>query len=308
MGKADDLTKQYIRQNDRFADICNFYLFDGEQIVNPEELQEQDTTELEVILGRGKSASVQKLRDVLKKTVLKKNGKTMYMIVGIENQSDIHYAMVIKNMVYDAINYASQVEKIAEVHRKAKDVKGAEFLSGFAKTDKLLPVVTITIYWNSGKWDGPRTLHEMLEVTDERITKYVSDYKLNLIVPEEIEDFSKFATELKSVFGFVGSSDDKNDLKTFCYNETSVEISCEAANLLNECFDAHINTENPKGGKVIMCKGLEDWAKESREEGVVSGFVSACREFGKADEEIIKLLIEKFSLTKEEAIAKLTIN
>ena len=135
MGKADDLTKQYIRQNDRFADICNFYLFDGEQIIKPEELQEQDATELEVILGDGKSASVQKLRDVLKKTVLKKSGKTMYMIVGIENQSDIHYAMVIKNMVYDAINYASQVEKIAGVHRKAKDVKGAEFLSGFAKTD-----------------------------------------------------------------------------------------------------------------------------------------------------------------------------
>ena len=102
--------------------------------------------------------------------------------------------------------------------------------------------------------------------------------------------------------------DDKNDLKTFCYNETSVEISCEAANLLNECFDAHIKTENSKGGKVKLCKGLEDWANESRAEGSIIGFISACREFGKADEEIIKLLIEKFSLTKEEAIAKLTIN
>ncbi len=249
-----------------------------------------------------------RIRDVLKKTVLKKSGKTMYMIVGIENQSDIHYAMVIKNMVYDAINYASQAEKIAGVHRKARDVKGAEFLSGFAKTDKILPVVTITIYWNSGKWDGPRTLHEMFDIVDERITKYVSDYKLNLIVPDEIEDFTKFATELKNVFEFVGISNDKNELKQFCKNEIGTEISYEAANLLNECFDAHIKTENSKGGKVKLCKGIEDWANESREEGTIIGFISACREFGKTDDEIMNLLIEKFSLTKEDAIAKLTNN
>ena len=291
MGKADDLTKQYIRQNDRFADICNFYLFDGEQIVKPEELQEQDVTELEVIFGDGKSASVQKLRDVLKKTVLKKSGKTMYMIVGIENQSDIHYAMVIKNMVYDAINYASQAEMIAKVHRKARDVKGAEFLSGFAKTDKLIPVVTITIYWNSGAWDGPRTLHEMFEVVDERITKYISDYKLNLIVPDEIEDFSKFTTELKNVFEFVGISNNKNELRQFCKNEIGTEISCEAANFLNECFDAHIKTDNSKGGKVKMCKGLEDWANESRAEGraealaslVIDGVISKEEAANRAD-------------------------
>jgi len=193
--------------------------------------------------------------------------------------------------VYDAINYASQAEMIAKVHRKARDVKGAEFLSGFAKTDKLIPVVTITIYWNSGAWDGPRTLHEMFEVVDERITKYISDYKLNLIVPDEIEDFSKFTTELKNVFEFVGISNDKNELRQFCKNEIGTEISCEAANFLNECFDAHIKTDNSKGGKVKMCKGLEDWANESRAEGraealaslVIDGVISKEEAANRAD-------------------------
>lgn len=293
MGKADDLTKQYIRQNDRFADICNFYLFDGEQVIDSTELQEQDTTELEVILGDGKSASVQKLRDVLKKVVLKHDEMAVYMIVGIENQHDIHYAMIIKNMVYDALNYASQVEKIASGHKGAKDVKGAEFLSGFAKTDKLLPVVTITIYWNSGAWDGPRTLHELFEVDDERITRYVADYKLNLIVPDEIEDFSKFTTELKSILEFVGISNDKNELRAFCKNSFNAEISCEAANLLNECFDAHIEMDISKGGKVKMCKGLEDWANESRAEGRAEGRAEA----------FASLVIEGV-FTKEEAASR----
>ena len=301
MGKADDLTKNYIRQNDKFADICNFYLFNGRQLVNPDELEEQDTTELEVILGDGKSASVQKLRDVLKKTVIKSDGKAMYMIVGVENQHDIHYAMTIKNMVYDALNYASQVEKIAKHHRDAKDLKGVEFLSGFAKTDRLIPVVTITIYWNSGEWDGPRTLHEMFEVENEEILQYVSDYKLNIIVPDEIEDFSKFATELKSVFEIVGVSDDKNEFVHFCKNSINTEISFEAANLLDECLGTHFSAVGVEGGSVKVCKAVEELTQESEAIGsaktlatlVVDGVISkeeAAKRAGMSMEEFEKFL------------------
>ena len=299
MGVIDDLTKKYIEQNDRFADVCNFYLFNGKQVINPNELIEQDVTELEVILGDGKSASVQKLRDILKKTVLKYDGKAVYMIVGIENQHDIHYAMVVKNMVYDALNYASQVEKIAKEHREAKDVKGAEFLSGFTKTDKLLPVVTITIYWNSGKWDGPRSLHEMLDVSNEEILQYVSDYKLNLIVPDEIEDFSKFVTELKSVFEIVGVSDDKNEFIQYCKNSLNTEISFEAANLLNECLGTCFNTTS-KGGLIKVCKAVEEITQESKAEVLASlvndgviGKEEAAERSGLSVEEFEKFLVAK---------------
>lgn len=114
-------------------------------------------------------------------------------------------------MVYDALNYAGQVEKITGRHRKSKDLRGAEFLSGFAKRDRLVPVVTITIYWKSGGWDGARSLHEMFSVKDRRILNYVPDYQLNLIVPDEIEDFTRFETELGNVMHFISCSDDKED-------------------------------------------------------------------------------------------------
>jgi len=54
------------------------------------------------------------------------------------------------------------------------------------KNDMLHLVVTLTIFWNYGKWNGARSLHEMFRVQDKSILDYVSDYKLNLIVPEEI--------------------------------------------------------------------------------------------------------------------------
>ena len=44
------------------------------------------------------------------------------------------------------------------------------------------------------------------------------------------------------------------------------------------------------------------------ESGMETGFIKACREFGKSNDEIIHLLIEKFSLTKEEATEKVTNN
>ena len=238
----DIIEKKYISQNKIFADLCNYHLFAGRQIITPDKLQEQDATELGVLFEKDKSATVQKMRDILKKCTVKISDDVMYMIIGVENQSDIHYAMAVKNMVYDALNYANQVEKISKKHRKNKDLKGAEFLSGFAKTDKINPVITITVYWKAGKWDGPRSLYDMFDEKHGELLNYVPNYKLNLIVPDEIEDFARFDTELGSVMKFISCSEDKEELKALFsdYGNNDI-ISFEAANLLNECFDAGIN-------------------------------------------------------------------
>ena len=46
MGERNVQTKAFISQNERFADLCNFYLFDGKEVVRAEDLYEQDVTEL----------------------------------------------------------------------------------------------------------------------------------------------------------------------------------------------------------------------------------------------------------------------
>ena len=35
MGKKDVLTKQYLAQNDVFADAFNYFLFKGKQVIKP---------------------------------------------------------------------------------------------------------------------------------------------------------------------------------------------------------------------------------------------------------------------------------
>ena len=154
MGEPNVVTKKYMQDNARFADACNYYLFHGEPVIKPESLTERDVTELALPKGLNDKAAIEKIRDVLKSCCIKTADGVTYFIVGIENQADIHYAMVVRNMLYDALNYSSQVEACAKRHRREKDVSGAEFLSGFAKTDSLHTVVTLTIYWNYGIWEG----------------------------------------------------------------------------------------------------------------------------------------------------------
>lgn len=76
-----------------------------------------------------------------------------YVIYGLELQSAIHFAMPVRNMLYDAIQYANQVERTAKVHRKNKDKADTndEFLSGFYKEDMINIVTGSELEYETGK-------------------------------------------------------------------------------------------------------------------------------------------------------------
>ena len=163
MGKHDTVTKEYMSDNDIFADIFNYFLYDGEQRMKGEGLKELDSAELGIVLENDTGDAVQKYRDILRQCVMKGDGKTSYVLLGLENQTDIHYAMPVRSMLYDALHCASQVSEIAREHReKGTYGSSGEFLSGFHKSDRLWPVQTLVVYFGSMRWDGPRSLQEML--------------------------------------------------------------------------------------------------------------------------------------------------
>ena len=166
MGKKDTQTKKFMSDPKHFADAFNSSVFKGRQVVKADSLslQEMDPTELGIVITDDAKDIAQKVRDVLKKSIIMNDGKTAYLILGIENQSEVHYAMPVKNLIYDALNYGQQVNRIAALHRKEKDVKtGAEYLSGFCKTDKIMPIITLTVYFGAKEWDAPRCLKELVQ-------------------------------------------------------------------------------------------------------------------------------------------------
>ncbi len=55
MGKADTITKDYMRRPDVFADVFNQFLYHGRQMILPDRLAELDTTEIAVPYGTGQT-------------------------------------------------------------------------------------------------------------------------------------------------------------------------------------------------------------------------------------------------------------
>ncbi len=269
MSQKDTLTKQYLGQNSVFADAFNYYLFNGKQVIKPGDLKEQNPAEIAIIRKMGRAFPNQKYRDVLKLCTIRHSEYATFVLLGVEVQSDIHYAMPVRDYLYDALNYAAQVEEIRKRHAKYKDLKDSrEFLSGFAKTDKLLPVITLCVCFDKTTWDGTRSLYELFDKMDPRIEGYVNDYKLNLITPQENTDFSKFASELGIVFEFIQKSDDKERLRDIIQSQEKYHhIDVTTVDLINTYTATHISTETSEGGKVDMCKAIQEMIEDGREEG-----------------------------------------
>lgn len=59
LGVKDTVTTKYMRQNKIFADAFNYFVFGGEQVINPDSLEELDTREIDVPYGGEKARSNQ---------------------------------------------------------------------------------------------------------------------------------------------------------------------------------------------------------------------------------------------------------
>lgn len=149
MGKKDIIQKLYTEDNRIFADIVNFMLYDGREVICPEDLEELSCEQVMLAEredfhaekeknGKHRSAKyigLQRYRDVQKRLVIRQAKDTVYVLICLENQSEVHYAMPIRNMLNDALNYARQVETLSKQHfLKAKDLKTGSFEADISQT------------------------------------------------------------------------------------------------------------------------------------------------------------------------------
>ena len=123
MSIQDTATKQYVSEAEVFADAFNYLIYDGEQVIKPEQLTDMDTTQYVIPYHedeKGKPEAAQKYRDTLKTLAVKTDDRYTYLVLGIENQSHVHYAMPVRNMLYDSMQYSNQVETARKSHKQAK--------------------------------------------------------------------------------------------------------------------------------------------------------------------------------------------
>ena len=99
MGKEDVHESDHLENTEIFADLIKGVLYQGEQVVKPEELVEQDG-ELRSILGEHTKKMI---RDKVKLW----NG-TALAVFAVENQTKVDYHMVLRAMLTESMAYDRQ--------------------------------------------------------------------------------------------------------------------------------------------------------------------------------------------------------
>ena len=273
MGAVDIASRAYLAQPERFADVCNYLIYDGQQVVCPEELRHLDSAGVVPPHGKGRQGVREGRRDLLRLWEAKCDDHAVYAILGVESQLKVHRAMPVRCMLYDAMAYADQVARIARENRTAGKVRGNDYLSGIGPDDRLLPVVTLVVYFGPDKWDAPLSLGELLAEHDGRLLQYAQDYRMGLIAPAQLkeDDFDKFVTDLGMVLEYVKYSRDRQALDKLVHEDGRFRnMSVDGAELLNLVTGSNLRLTEEEG-RVDMCKAIDDMRRESIEQGIEQG-------------------------------------
>ena len=288
MGEKDITEKILEDHNDVFADIINGLLFDGVQEIKPEDL-ENTTVHAQYKAEDDKVHELE--RDIAKYW---KEEKVELAICGIENQSKVEKHMPFRIIGYDGAAYRNQLQQ---------------------ERRKMLPVVTIVLYFGTDRhWSSRKKIKELMEIP-RCLDTYVNDYQMHVFEVAWLteEQISHFRSDFKVVANFFVQ---KRKNKDYIPDDpTEIRHVDEVLKLLKVMTGDRRYEEifRKKKGVRSMCdvaerlekmgiaKGIEIGRSEGKMEGEIKGkmlvYKNLCREgFGEEEARRLTELPEDMSL------------
>ena len=268
MGKNDVALGAYFSDPQIFADLFNAWMYGGKQVIDPGSLMTEDSVQPRPEYAR----PYKHVRDVVK--MYQKDGVQL-VLLGIENQEQVDYSAPVRIMQFDGADYQNQVRRTEEENRKRLELKTG--LPAFFREDRIVPVITLILYFGEEEWDRPVRLHDMLAFPekDSTIRSLVPDYPIHVISVRRNGsagmDISLLHTELRQVFGFLQLQEDKEGLKRYVEENRPVfsRLSSNAALFL--AASAHetrlLKGLNREEEHYDMCRALDEWYADGVSEG-----------------------------------------
>lgn len=153
MGQKDITEKLLTDYNDVFADIVNGLLFEGKELIHPEDL----TSAQPISQYKAENGEIHEQERDLAKYWSK--AKLKIALFGLENQSSVDETMPFRVIGYDGASYRSQL---------------------LNEKKEITPVITLVLYFGTEKhWDKPKNLKSLLDIPDY-LEPYVNDYKIHV--------------------------------------------------------------------------------------------------------------------------------
>ncbi len=303
--KPDVILKNYWSSNERFADLFNAVLFQGKIMIHPEELEEEDTEVSTVMEHREYAETIQASRDMIKIQKKSSVSGVRLVLLGMENQEHVHYAMPLRVMGYDYAAYKKQYNHNAGRYRVTKGLKEDEYLSRMRKSDRFIPVITVVMYYGEREWDGAKSLHEMLNIP-KGMKRFVNDYKM-LLVEASCSNLVFHNVNNKNLFCLLKIMLDQNSSSKVIRNK-AIEYSREhkvekdviltAASAANCKLDAGVLEEKGEG---TMYRVFEETREEGKIEGKAEEIVEMGMEFGLSVSDILERLQNKLDISQQKA-------
>lgn len=317
MGKVNDVMRHFLSDNERFADLFNGIFFHGQQVILAGDLSEasEQYTEHEMSSQLDVGRRSMRIRDI------KKHLKTgpFLRILAVENQNLVDYSMPFRCLQYDVMEYGQQLALLRKENEKAGSyLSMAEKFCKIKKTDKLTPVYTLCLYHGEEKWDGPRTLGEMMDFgeSEDKMASLFADYPMKLYCINESDDFTVFHSEIKALFQAMSYRADKAGMRKLLQEDLSYrhlsEDTVETLAVMLNIPGIWKNRErymqkNAEKEDYNMCLAIQEWKREEREEGKEEGreegiraFIEICREFGLIKEAVAAKIKTKFMLEEDQ--------
>ena len=269
MGRKEHPFVWYYNKNLHFAELINGWLFRGSDRLTADDISDSDRR---ILTRKGRNRYKDRFRDLCKSI----DGVVFRLLIGVEHQEHVHYAMPVRIMDYDSSSYSVQKDEISCRHTEAQDLKEDEFLSGFSRTDRLIPVVSLVLYCGSRPWDGARRLHELLDLDrfPQELTEYVTDYRIHVldICHTSDERLEEFPPDIRTMFLFIKYKDDPDTLMKKLSNAEDVcRDTCEA--IVDMVGERRLKKVMPQeeGAKVCMCKAIDILIKDGELRGFERG-------------------------------------
>ncbi len=277
MGKSNAAIRQWLGNRSRFADLFNGTLFQGKQIVLPEDLESMDS-EVSIIDTdkEGRRKEVRRHRDL----VMRWKKDVNLAVLACENQETVHYAMPVRNMLYDSLTYTEQMRELWNRRSGGEVLSKEEFLSRFRKTDKLYPIITLVLYYGEEAWDGNVELYDMFaegfHQRAKQLKPLIPNYRINLIDAGKLTCVESFRTDLQEVFGMLQYRGQKMELIKYLNGKSEYfrHVDRETFDVMKAFLHSEKilkETVNAERGEIDMCQALQDLYNEGIEQGIERG-------------------------------------
>ena len=276
MTDTDSLERLYLSQPSVFADIFNYVIYGGRDVIDKNSLREMDSRLTAIISDDARKQTANRYPDLVKAVAAKEDGRRILLLLNIENQSFVDYGMPARVMLYDALKYSHLIEMAAQNRfgksglqyiQSGKDE--SPFFSKLKKGELIPPVITIVLHFGMTAWDGPTRLYDILDFPDEETKRLVADYPLHLIQPGLLDSgaIGLFRSDFGKVASFLRCARDKDRLAWLVQNDLSYwNMAGLTARFINKLTNSNLPINNQQE-TASMCKAIDDMRQESKAEG-----------------------------------------